>query len=218
MHELTERVFKIAPPGGMFDTTVVRNLFSTESEGSRKLLVFRAVHAGEVIRLKPGAYLLAPTYRKSEVHPYVIAAFLHAPSHVSLQSALAHHGLIPEAVYQVSSVTAARSRTYSTPVGTFSFERVPAIAPRAGVVATKLGKNAWAFIATALRAIADLVYLDRRVSWATDGARFLTESLRIDDDDLRGLPWASLTEICASIRDRRTREYLTALEREYHHA
>lgn len=217
MQELTERVFEISPPGGLFDATVVRNLFSGATEGARKLLVFRAVHAGEVVRLKPGAYVLGPTYRKTEAHPYLIAAFLHAPSHVSLQSALAHHGLIPEAVFQVSSVTSARSRTYATPVGVFSFDRVPASAPRAGVALTKLGKAAWAFVATPLRAIADLVYLERSVRWAKDGAGFLLESLRIDPQDLVSLDWTMLAEIRDHVGDRRTQEYLLGLEREYRH-
>jgi len=218
MQELTERVFEISPPGGLFDATVIQNLFSAASAGARRLLVFRAVHAGEVVRLKPGLYMLGPTYRKSEAHPYQVAAFIHAPSHVSLQSSLAHHGLIPEAVYQVSSVTTARSRSYTTPIGVFSFDCVPSVAPRAGVVIEKLGRDAWAFIATPLRAIADLVYLDRAVAWSKDGSRFLTESLRIDEEDLARLPWAALAEIHEGIRDRRTQEYLRALEREYRHA
>ena len=44
----------------------------------------------------------------------MLAASLHAPSHVSLESALAYHGLIPEAVYQVASITVARSREFTS--------------------------------------------------------------------------------------------------------
>ena len=45
------------------------------------------------------------------------AAAVASPSHVSLESALAHHGLIPEAVQQTSSVTAHRSRSFTTDLG-----------------------------------------------------------------------------------------------------
>ncbi|MDP8248943.1 MAG: hypothetical protein P9M00_12445 [Candidatus Tritonobacter lacicola] len=127
------------------DESVVRNLFPDSTTGGRKLLVHRAIEKGEVLRLRPGLYCLAPDYRKSDPHPFVIAAALHLPSHVSLESALSYHGLIPEAVFQVSSVTIQRSRSFKTPLGTFVFHRVPVNDPRAGVKAEKIDANAWAF-------------------------------------------------------------------------
>jgi hypothetical protein len=218
MQSLTEKVFKLAPPGGLFDETVICNLYPDISDGARTLLVHRACQAGEILRLKPGLFVLGPPYRKSEPHPFVIAAVLHAPSHISLESALAYHGLIPEAVYQVSSVTVARSREFSTPLGVFSFRRVPALAPRAGVEAVAVARNAWAFIATPLRAIADAVYLNKEITWGRDGLDYLTESLRIEEDDLRSLAFEWLDEILDSIRSLRVRAYLEGLRGEVNHA
>ena len=218
MQSLTEKVFKLTPPGGLFDETVIHNLFPDSSEGARALLVHRAWGAGEILRLKPGVYVLGPLYRKSEPHPFVLAGVLHAPSHISLESALAHHGLIPEAVYQVSSVTVGRSREYTTPLGVFSFRRVPARAPRAGVEAVAVARNAWAFIASPLRAIADAVYLNKEISWKRDGLGYLTESLRIEEDDLRLLDFEAMDEIVESIRSRRVRAYLEGLKGTMNHA
>ncbi len=214
MQTVTELVFRLSPPGGIFDETAVRNLLDDRSEAARKVLVHRAVAAGEIIRLKPGLFLLAPEFRKTHPHPFIIAATLHSPSHVSLESALAHHGLIPEAVFQVSSVTSTRSRTFKTPVGIFSFARVPAASPRAGVQALKIDGRSWAFVATPLRAIADLIYTRKDVLWAKDGLAFLTESMRIEPDDLEELSFDSLDEICESLRSRRTTDYLRGLYRE----
>ncbi|HPW17397.1 MAG TPA: hypothetical protein PLP83_03345 [Candidatus Aminicenantes bacterium] len=214
MQTLTERVFRLSPPGGLFDETVVRDLFEDRTEAARKVLVHRAVAAGEVIRLKRGLFLLASGYRRTDPHPFVIAAMLHSPSHVSLETALAHHGLIPEAVYQVGSVTSRRSRVFETPVGIFSFVRVPAKDPRAGVQALKIDERSWAFVAGPLRAVADTVYTRKRVTWERDGASFLTESLRIEREDLEGMSFDSLDEICGSLRDRRTVDYLRNLARE----
>jgi predicted transcriptional regulator of viral defense system len=214
MQTLTEKVFLLSPPGGLFDETAVRNLFSVRSEAARKVLVHRAVSTGEIIRLKPGLFLLAPEFQKTHPHPFVVAAMLHSPSHVSLESALAFHGLIPEAVFQVTSVTSSRSRTFKTPVGVFSFVRVPAAYPRAGVRATKLEGRSWAFIATPLRAIADLVYSRKEVNWQKDGLSFLIESMRIERDDLAKTKLATLKEVSESIRDRRTADYLHGLARE----
>ncbi|MFZ3137811.1 MAG: hypothetical protein WA126_10530 [Thermodesulfovibrionales bacterium] len=211
---MTEKVLLLSPPGGLFDETVVRNLLPDRSEAARKVLVHRAVSAGEIIRLRPGLFLLAPEFRKTHPHPFVVAAMLHSPSHVSLESALAHHGLIPEAVFQVSSVTSARTRTFHTPVGVFSFVRVPAADPRAGVQALKVDGRSWAFVATPLRAIADLIYTRKDVSWAKDGLAFLTESMRIERDDLEEISFESLDEVCESLRSRRTADYLRGLYRE----
>jgi hypothetical protein len=218
MQLLTERVFALAPPGGLFDETVIHNIFPESSRSTRHLFVHRACRAGEVLRLKPGVFALAPPYRKSEPHPFVVAGVLHAPSHVSLQSALAYHSLIPEAVYQVSSVTIARSREYLTPLGLFSYQTVPATAPRAGVEAVEVARNAWAFIASPLRAIADLLYLTKGVSWQRDGLAFLTESLRIEEDDLRALDFDGVEEIAESIRNRRVGVYLAGLKGALSHA
>ena len=214
MQTVTELVFRLSPPGSIFDETVIRNFLADRSEPARKVLVHRAVAAGEIIRLKPGLFLLAPEFRKTHPHPFIIAAILHSPSHVSLESALAHHGLIPEAVFQVSSVTSSRSRTFHTPVGVFSFVRVPAANPRAGVQALKVDGRSWAFVATPLRAIADLIYARKDVSWANDGLAFLTESMRIERDDLEGISFESLDEVCESLRSRRTTDYLRGLYRE----
>ena len=218
MQSLTERVFNLAPPGGLFDETVVHNLFPDSSDGARALLVHRACHADEILRLKPGLFVLGPRYRKSEPHPFVLAGVLHAPSHISLESALAHHGLIPEAVYQVSSATFARSREFSTPLGVFGFRRVPARAPRAGVEAVAVARNAWAFIASPLRAIADAVYLRKDITWKRNGLGYLTESLRIEEDDLRSLSFDALDEILDSIRSRRVRAYIEGLKGAVGHA
>jgi predicted transcriptional regulator of viral defense system len=214
MQSLTKEVFRLSPPGGIFDMTVVRNTFPERSEGARKLLVHRAESKGEIIRLKPGLFLLAGEYRKSHPHPFVIAAALHSPSHVSLESALSFHGLIPEAVYQVSSVTAARSRTFETAIGIFTFQHVAAENPRAGVVAVKIDKASWVFVATPLRAIADLVYVRKHINWERDGLAFLTESMRIEMDDLRKISLNELDDLSASLYDGRTREYLSHLHLE----
>ena len=214
MQSLTEAVMKLAPPGGLFNETVVGNLFPQGSEGARKQLVHRAVASGEVSRLKPGLFALRPEYRRTELHPYAVAAFLHAPSHVSLESALAHHGLIPEAVQQTSSVTARRSRSFTTDLGSFSFQRVPARQPRAGVEAVKLGSTSWAFVATPLRALADMLYLDKAVSWQNDGLGYVLDSLRIEPDDLSGVSIAALPEISDSLRNRRVVAYLEHLAKE----
>ena len=100
---------------------------------------------------------------------------------------------------------------FKTPLGVFTFQRVSARDPLAGVAAVKLGNGAWVFIASPLRAVADMVYLNRKINWKRDGVRYLTDSLRIEADDLARISFRPLEAICRSIRNCRTREYLTEL-------
>lgn len=214
MQNLTESVYKLAPPGGIFDETVVRNLFPDKSASARKVLVHRAVGRGEVLRLKPGLFCLAEPYRKTHLHPFALAGMLHAPSHVSLESALAHHELLPEGVFQVASVTSQRTRSFRTPLGVYSYHRVPANFPRAGVKSEKLDRISWAFIASPLRAIADLIYLRRHVSWKKDGLAFLVKSMRMEPDELNQISFEHFEEIRKSIRNKRVKAYLEGMRRE----
>jgi hypothetical protein len=214
MQRLTERAFALAPPGGLFDQTAIRNLFPQASDGARQLLLHRALGRGEVLRLARGLYCLAEPFRKSHPHPFAVAALLCFPSHVSLESALAYHALIPEAVYGVTSATPRRSREYHTPLGHFTFVRVPTSDPSAGVKAVRLDRQWWGFVASPLRAIADLVYVRTAVTWKTDGIAFLTDSMRIDWDDLCSLPIEDFEEVCTTFRSRRVREYLVGLQDE----
>ena len=213
MQTLTEGTFKLAPPHGLFDQTVILNLFPDASEGARKQLVHRALAADEIIQLKRGQYILSPQYRKSDPHPFVVAALLHSPSHVSLESALWHHGLVPDALYQVSSVTVDRSRTFNNAFGHFEFQKVPCRMQRAGVEAIRMSPESWAFVATPLRARADSVYLRRDVSWERDGMEYLTESLRIEEEDLHDIGWETFEEIMEGFPVNRVRQFLQELKR-----
>ncbi len=213
MQTLTEYILKLSPPFGLFDRTVVENLFPEVSDGARKLLIHRAVNSKEILRLKRGLFVLSREYQKILPHPFLVAAMLHSPSHISLESALSFHGLIPEAVFQVSSVTSIRSRSFDSPLGFFTFQRVPMENPRSGVQAVKIGEDSWAFIAEPLRAITDLIYLRKEISWVKDGAGFLIESMRMEEEDLHQINFSHLNETLESLRDKRTVEYLRELKK-----
>jgi hypothetical protein len=42
MQTVTELVFRLSPPGGIFDETVIRNILADRSEAARKVLAHRA--------------------------------------------------------------------------------------------------------------------------------------------------------------------------------
>jgi len=60
---------------------------------------------GELISLRRGLYIPGPKSDIEKPEPFLIANHLCGPSYVSLESALSYWGLIPERVYEITSVT-----------------------------------------------------------------------------------------------------------------
>ena len=89
---------------------------------------------GDVVRVRKGLYV-APTFpgRPPSVDPLVLAPLVYGPSYVSLETALAWHGLIPERVDEITSVTCKRARLFRTPLGRFSYRPVNEVAFGYGV-------------------------------------------------------------------------------------
>jgi len=114
--------------------------------------------AGKIVQLRRDVYALAPPWRRVEPHPFLVAGELHRPSYVSLQSALAYHGLIPESAPVTTSVTTARPVTLGTALGRFAYRHVRAEA-FFGFASDLVWKDQRARIADAAKALLDLVYL-----------------------------------------------------------
>ena len=114
--------------------------------------------AGKLYQLRRGLYALAPPYQKVKPHPFLVANRLVRASYVSLQAALAYHGLIPEHVPVVTSVTTARLAEYETPLGRYTFRHVkPGLLY--GYRLLEVGGDQRAFVATPEKALLDQVYL-----------------------------------------------------------
>ena len=123
-----------------------------------RLQLSRWLAAGRIHRLRRGLYSLAPPYRKVVPHPFLIANRLEAGSYVSLQSALAHHGLIPRYLPATTSVSAGRTTSWDTPLGRFEQRHLrPDLVT--GCRPVRLGKRQRALVATPEKALLDLVYL-----------------------------------------------------------
>ncbi|EJL28683.1 hypothetical protein [Novosphingobium sp. AP12] len=157
------------------------------SDARRYALVHRALKDGSLIRLKRATYMLGRRSSNDAVHPFVVAQALLPGSYISFETALAHHGWIPEAVFTTASVSPGRKTiTYDTPsLGRFSFHPLALQEYQflASVDREKFGKLT-AFVAQPLRALIDLVAL-RKEHWA--GLDWLTQGMRIDEDRLRSL-------------------------------
>ncbi len=183
------------------------------SDDARYGLVKRAVAAGEIMRIRRGLYCLAPAYRKTPLNLFALAQYVYGPSYISLESALSHHGWIPEAVYTVTSTCIRESKTFRTPSGTFSYSRVPQNIFYATVTReTDDATGDVALIARPVKALADYVYVYRK-DWSTPDA--VIRSLRIDPEELASIPTDDLDETMETYRNKRVLRFLEGLRREY---
>jgi hypothetical protein len=113
---------------------------------------------GQTLSATARPLCLAPPYRKTNPHPFLIANHLVRASYVSLQAALAHYSFIPEHVPVVTSVTTARPIEYETPLGHYTFRHIKQ-SLCCGYHSAEMGVSQSAFIATPERALLDLIYL-----------------------------------------------------------
>ncbi len=118
----------------------------------------RWVQTGRVIQLRRGLYTLAAPYQQSPPHPFLIANSLLPGSYVSLQSALAYYGLIPEYVAQTLSVTTQRPARWRNALGDFRFQHL-ASHLFFGYQQVSFSSGQDAFIALPEKALLDLVHL-----------------------------------------------------------
>jgi predicted transcriptional regulator of viral defense system len=121
----------------------------------------RWAKSGKVIQLRRGLYALGEPYRKVSALPFLVANRLREPSYVSLQSALAYHGMIPEFVPVVTSVTRGRPGMVTTPLGRFLYRHVQGSLFR-GFREVEVGDGQKAFVATPEKSLLDLLYLTPR--------------------------------------------------------
>lgn len=96
---------------------------ATALPGLRRETLYRWRSRGYIRMAAPGFYVLAD-FIESEQDLFAIANRLYTPSFVSLESALAWHGLIPESPLAVTSVTTRKTRTVSSEIGEFIYRTV----------------------------------------------------------------------------------------------
>jgi hypothetical protein len=122
-----------------------------------RLQLTRWVNSKRIYQLRRGLYSIAPPYQKIKPHPFLVANHLQRSSYVSLQSALAFYGLIPENVNITVSVTTGRPERLETPLGIFEFRHIKSNLLFGYHMIDLGGQNA--LVATPEKALLDLVYL-----------------------------------------------------------
>jgi hypothetical protein len=144
---------------------------------------------GMIVRVKKGLYVLGEGYRRRPYSRRLLANLIYGPSYISLESALAYYGLIPERVEAVTSVTTGRSRRFDTPIGLFIYREISLPAFRIGMTRVdRKGEPAF-LIATEEKALCDKIYQDRGTGLKSlkQMKNYLFDDLRIDPSGLERL-------------------------------
>ena len=213
MKTLTETIIEKQMVNRIFNDAQLGRVLG--GSGARRYgLVNRALKASELHRVKRGLYVLDNKYRDYTVHPFALAQVLEPGSYVSLETALAHHGWIPEGVYTTSSIVPSRkTKEYEhEKFGNFTFH--PLAINKAYflelVERMKINEQTM-LVAKPVRALMDLVCL-RKTEW--QGLDWLTEGLRIDYDNLRSITNKDIRTLKLVYKQKRVKTFLDNLGKE----
>lgn len=115
------------------------------------------IKQGILVLVKNGLYIPGPASLVSGPEPFLLANHIWGPSYVSLESAMSYWGLIPERVYEISSVTTMLSKTYNTPTGRYSYIHMPSPYYAMGIQQRKLSDRQHILIASPEKSVCDKV-------------------------------------------------------------
>ncbi|MBS1542476.1 MAG: hypothetical protein JST14_02480 [Bacteroidetes bacterium] len=139
--------------------------------------------------IKKGLYIAGPSLDAGKPEPYLLANYIYGPSYVSLETALSFHGMIPERVYEVASMTTKASRRFSTDAGVYSYTKLPLPYYAYGIEQISFAEKQTALVASKEKALCDKIMATPGVLFRSksQAESWLLEDLRIDPIKFREL-------------------------------
>lgn len=142
-----------------FETKELRVVLGKDFTATTLVNLKNWIKKGHLIMLRRGLYAISEMQRKNDA--LVFATKIYAPSYVSMEMALNFYGIIPEAVFTVTSVTTRKTKQFSTPMGNYSYQKIKKEA--FGGFETR-NQNGISFnLALPEKAIVDFLYLNRNI-------------------------------------------------------
>ena len=138
----------------------------------------RWVAKGLLIRLRQGLYTF-PEYKGKADFPYYFANRMYNPSYISIHTALAFYGIIPETVVQITSITSLKTAFFSNPFGDYSYKTVQDDL-MFGYDLRPVNDEQMVAFATPEKALLDLLYIYPFYNTVKE-----IEELRLDEDFLQ---------------------------------
>jgi predicted transcriptional regulator of viral defense system len=135
----------------------------------------RWTQKGLLVRLRQGYYTF-PEYKSKPDFTFYFANRIYRPSYVSLHTALAFYGMIPEAVVQITSVCSLKTAEFNNDFGTFSYKSVREEL-MFGYNFKPIADGRTVLFASPEKALLDLLYL-----YPFYNTEYELEELRLDED------------------------------------
>lgn len=151
--------------------------------------VHMLLNEGIIESVKKGLYIAGPTLQTQKPEPFLLANHISGPSYISSDSALSYYGLIPERVYETTSMTTKASKKYKTSMGVFSYTKIPIPYYSLGLTTEGLSDRDFVMMALPEKALFDKVVTTRGLLLRSVKSvmSYLIEDLRIDEDSLKNL-------------------------------
>ena len=183
--------------GEIFDYQVLMDALAEYRKPRDKIT--RLLASGLIIRIKKGLYCFGEVFRKAHLSREHMANLIYGPSYVSLEYALSYHGLIPERVEVVTSVTTRRSLVFNTPFGIFTYRMLKGPRYAVGAILETNGKTPF-LVASPEKALVDKIWSDKRFSGhrMSEYDAYMIDDLRIDPHSLRSLDRMRLRAIASA--------------------
>lgn len=147
------------------------------------------VNQGYLIQLRKGLYHTSHLVSSKSPEAFLIANHLYGPSYVSLDSALFYWGMIPERVFEITSVTTKKSKRFIGHNTHYSYIHLPIAYYALGIQSLALTDKQTVLIASPEKCLADKVVTTSGVNLRSkkQSITFLVEDLRMEKERLREL-------------------------------
>lgn len=139
--------------------------------------------SGTIVRVKKGLYVFGPKTRQKPISKESLANLIYGPSCISMEYALSYHGLIPERVEIVTSVTPKKNKEFNTPVGLFTYKHLSTSKYPHEIEQRWLDPQHPILIASPEKALCDYIILnDVPLTTSSNVRTFLEFDLRIEPE------------------------------------
>lgn len=166
-----------------FDHVLLSSALSSYRAVDQK--INELLKSGTIARVKKGLYVFGPESRQAPICKESLANLIYGPSCISMEYALSFHGLIPERVETITSVTPKRDKEFSTPVGRFTYRYLNAAKYPYGIEQKWIDKLHPILIASPEKALCDYVVLNDVPEFTnvSSARAFLLQDLRIGQEN-----------------------------------
>ena len=172
------RFLSVMRPYRVFSIGDVRKLFP----GMNPMNLVRWQEKDYIIRIRNGWYCFNDT-ESSENIEWLAANLVYAPSYISMHAALSYYGVIPEAIFETTSITTRKTNHFKTLLGNLSYHHVKQSIFGFGQILIQMngessltGKGRKIVMAAPEKALLDFLYINSQYNTEKE-----MEHLRLDE-------------------------------------